>query len=168
MSVSVAKKFLVECAVCGKEIKTNIKRHKFCSNQCRSKNAKREYEKNKSKYSIKYFKWRCDIFMRDDFKCQYCGLDAQSGAVLHVDHIKPISKKGGVKSNNLITICSNCNLGKGDVLLKEYQEKKFKKIAGGNYEFNKKFEKKWNDQMENIKKYRCELANNSHVGKGGV
>lgn len=57
-------------------------------------------------------KLRFEVFKRDSFKCQYCGLSAPD-VVLHVDHINPIAKGGGKEITNLITSCASCNLGKG-------------------------------------------------------
>ena len=53
------------------------------------------------------------VFERDDFTCQYCGRSAPEVA-LEVDHILPVSKKGKNDLRNLVTICRECNLGKGD------------------------------------------------------
>lgn len=62
-------------------------------------------------------KIRFKILERDNFTCQYCGRTPQHGAVLVVDHIIPRSKGGRTISNNLITSCFECNIGKSDVLL---------------------------------------------------
>lgn len=55
---------------------------------------------------------RFEVFKRDSFKCQYCGVSAPD-VVLHVDHIQPVSKNGTSDITNLITACLGCNLGKG-------------------------------------------------------
>src|SRR5574344_570940 len=55
---------------------------------------------------------RFEVFKRDSFTCQYCGKTAPD-VVLHVDHIKPVSKGGENDLLNLITSCADCNLGKG-------------------------------------------------------
>lgn len=57
---------------------------------------------------------RYQILQRDGFCCQVCGRSRMDGVVLHVDHIKPISKGGKTESENLRTLCADCNLGKGD------------------------------------------------------
>lgn len=57
-------------------------------------------------------KMRFDVFKRDGFVCQYCGSHPPS-VILHVDHIHPVSKGGKNHSDNLITACESCNLGKG-------------------------------------------------------
>lgn len=55
---------------------------------------------------------RFDVVSRDGFRCRYCGRDQASGAVLHVDHVMPVSKGGVNTSDNLVTACSDCSLGK--------------------------------------------------------
>lgn len=57
---------------------------------------------------------RYDILKRDGFRCVLCGRTANDGAKLHVDHIKPIAKGGKTVTNNLRTLCDQCNLGKSD------------------------------------------------------
>jgi hypothetical protein len=57
-------------------------------------------------------KTRFEVFKRDGFTCQYCGA-APPGALLHVDHVIPVADGGEDVQDNLITACSNCNLGKG-------------------------------------------------------
>ncbi len=51
-------------------------------------------------------------------KCQICGRSAKDGAILHIDHIIPISKGGRTEIDNLRTLCQSCNLGKGSSVLK--------------------------------------------------
>ena len=57
------------------------------------------------------------VMQRDYFKCCACGASpAKDPAVtLHVDHIIPWSKGGPTEMENLQTLCSKCNLGKGDL-----------------------------------------------------
>lgn len=57
---------------------------------------------------------RYDILKRDNFKCVICGMSAQDGVKLHVDHIVPVSKGGKSEVNNLQTLCERCNLGKSN------------------------------------------------------
>ena len=57
-------------------------------------------------------KIRFEVLKRDSFKCQYCGEPAPD-VVLHVDHIKPVSKGGDNTITNLVTACQGCNAGKG-------------------------------------------------------
>ena len=59
---------------------------------------------------------RLCVYERDRFRCVFCGRSPISdlGAELHVDHIQPFSQGGETKLENLQTLCSLCNLGKGD------------------------------------------------------
>lgn len=56
---------------------------------------------------------RYDVMHRDNFRCQLCGISANDGARLHVDHIIPVSRGGKTEMSNLRTLCEQCNLGKG-------------------------------------------------------
>lgn len=58
-------------------------------------------------------KVRFEVFKRDSFTCQYCGSKPTDDAVLHIDHIHPVSKGGSNDIINLVTSCEGCNLGKG-------------------------------------------------------
>lgn len=60
---------------------------------------------------------RFKVFMRDGFRCRYCGISADAGAILHADHVMPESKGGPTTLENLVTACIDCNLGKSDRLL---------------------------------------------------
>ena len=57
-------------------------------------------------------KIRFEVFKRDSFTCQYCGMAAPD-VILHVDHIDPKSKGGEDGILNLLTSCFSCNSGKG-------------------------------------------------------
>lgn len=57
---------------------------------------------------------RFDVFMRDDFRCRYCGISVNDGAILHADHVIAESKGGPTTLENLVTACIDCNLGKSD------------------------------------------------------
>ena len=56
-------------------------------------------------------KKRFEILQRDGFKCQYCGAIAPE-VKLHVDHTIPRILARDDSDENLITACSDCNLGK--------------------------------------------------------
>ena len=59
---------------------------------------------------------RLKVLNRDNFSCIFCGKSPATdfGTKLHLDHIVPFSKGGTNKIENLQTLCSECNLGKGD------------------------------------------------------
>ena len=59
---------------------------------------------------------RSKVFARDSYRCRHCGISTALGAVLHVDHIIPISKGGTSDLGNLQTLCQDCNLGKSNRL----------------------------------------------------
>jgi len=56
---------------------------------------------------------RFKVFQRDGFKCNFCGYGSTDGVKLHADHIIPFSKGGKTTLENLQTLCSLCNQGKG-------------------------------------------------------
>lgn len=60
---------------------------------------------------------RFKIMKKDNFKCKYCGRSPaiDPKIILHVDHIKPWSKGGETTFENLQTLCSVCNRGKGNL-----------------------------------------------------
>jgi 5-methylcytosine-specific restriction endonuclease McrA len=57
---------------------------------------------------------RAQVLVRDGATCRLCGANPQSGAKLHVDHIKPWSRGGETTLDNLQILCEICNIGKGD------------------------------------------------------
>ena len=59
---------------------------------------------------------RFEVFKRDDFRCQYCGRQTPS-VILQIDHIVPRSQGGADEINNLVTSCTDCNLGKSNIPL---------------------------------------------------
>ena len=55
---------------------------------------------------------RFEVFRRDSFTCVYCGRRPPD-VILHADHQKSWKEKGPTSLENLVTACSDCNLGKG-------------------------------------------------------
>jgi len=55
---------------------------------------------------------RNNIYLRDDFTCQYCGLRL-SRSKLNLDHVKPKSQGGRTNWTNIVCSCVSCNLEKG-------------------------------------------------------
>lgn len=53
---------------------------------------------------------RSNVFLRDRFRCQYCGND---NAALTFDHVVPRSKGGETNWTNIVAACDPCNLLKG-------------------------------------------------------
>ena len=58
---------------------------------------------------------RYQVLRRDQFRCVLCGRSPATtiGCDLHVDHIVPFSRGGKTLLENLQSLCSVCNLGKG-------------------------------------------------------
>lgn len=55
---------------------------------------------------------RARIYMRDKFRCQYCG-GKKSASELTLDHILPRSRGGDNSPMNVVTACVSCNNRKG-------------------------------------------------------
>jgi 5-methylcytosine-specific restriction endonuclease McrA len=56
---------------------------------------------------------RLRIYMRDKFRCQYCG-EKKTAGELTLDHILPRSRGGDNSPVNVVTACVACNNRKGD------------------------------------------------------
>ncbi len=61
---------------------------------------------------------RWNLFRRDTYTCQYCGLVLPIKR-LTIDHIHPRSRGGRHVWTNVATACRDCNQRKGDLLLEE-------------------------------------------------
>jgi 5-methylcytosine-specific restriction endonuclease McrA len=61
-------------------------------------------------------KARHDALKASEGRCDLCGRPASKKVRLHVDHIKPRSKRPdlALDINNLQVLCQDCNLGKGN------------------------------------------------------
>jgi 5-methylcytosine-specific restriction endonuclease McrA len=56
---------------------------------------------------------RLRIYMRDKFRCQYCG-EKKAAAALTLDHIMPRSRGGDNSPVNIVTACIKCNTRKSN------------------------------------------------------
>jgi len=56
---------------------------------------------------------RLRIYMRDKYRCQYCG-ERKAVNELTLDHIMPRSRGGDNSAVNVVTACVSCNTRKGD------------------------------------------------------
>ena len=56
---------------------------------------------------------RYNIYLRDDFTCQYCG-DRFATHDLTFDHVHPRSRGGLTEWTNVVAACSPCNLQKAN------------------------------------------------------
>jgi len=57
-------------------------------------------------------KIRYQVLVRDNFRCKACGLGADNGVKLTIDHIRPVDWGGTNDMSNLLTLCEKCNRGK--------------------------------------------------------
>jgi hypothetical protein len=68
------------------------------------------------------------ILERDDYTCQYCGLDGratfENALVMRVDFVVPRAKKGKKDPKNLVACCGPCNTIKGTRMYKSFYEAK--------------------------------------------
>jgi 5-methylcytosine-specific restriction endonuclease McrA len=55
---------------------------------------------------------RVRVYMRDGFRCQYCG-ERRNPVELTLDHILPRSRGGDNSAINVVTACRSCNQRKG-------------------------------------------------------
>ncbi len=58
---------------------------------------------------------RFNVFLRDRFSCQYCGLRFETRD-LTFDHVIPRSRGGRTTWDNVVTACRDCNMRKGNRL----------------------------------------------------
>ena len=56
---------------------------------------------------------RFNVFLRDRFACQYCGVTPGTSE-LTFDHVIPRSRGGHTAWDNVVAACSDCNLVKGN------------------------------------------------------
>ena len=122
-------KILNECLLCGKEFWSYKSDNKiYCSKRCSSIHH-RELQKGDKSHLWKggktkinklerqrgeYREWRSNVFIRDDYTCQKCGIKSKKGLVvyLHAHHIKEFATHPDKRFDisNGITLCKNCHL----------------------------------------------------------
>jgi 5-methylcytosine-specific restriction endonuclease McrA len=68
------------------------------------------------------------ILERDQYRCQYCGLDGTSNfensLIMTVDFVHPRAHKGMKSPENLVTACRPCNLIKGHQVFHDFEHAK--------------------------------------------
>ena len=56
---------------------------------------------------------RKNVFIRDNYKCQYCG-EQSIPSLLTLDHVIPLSQKGKTQWDNVVAACKTCNIKKAN------------------------------------------------------
>ena len=83
------------------------------------------------------------VFERDYFKCQYCGLDMLSSfenwMLLTVDHIHAYARGGAPEMENQVTSCQPCNTIKGTREFRSLEEAR-KYVHGKRAEWEKVYQ----------------------------
>ena len=58
---------------------------------------------------------RFNLFLRDQFSCQYCGAQSE----MTFDHVLPRSRGGRTTWENVVAACNRCNLRKANLTLRQ-------------------------------------------------
>lgn len=67
----------------------------------------KEYQKSKTATRLT----KRNVFLRDEYKCQYCNDDV-TDITATIDHVHPVSKGGKTTWENITTSCKPCNYKK--------------------------------------------------------
>ena len=110
----------VACPTCGAVFVTRYGKKLYCSNECQVKGYKTKVAENG--LGTGWLKARFMVLARDHFRCRYCGNGPKQGRKLHVDHVTP-HRRTEIRLSKLVTACSECNIGKGDVLVSAHRQR---------------------------------------------
>lgn len=125
-----------ECAECGGKFlaRPHGRERRFCKRSCGTKFLLREKTRRRRAmmYTLVVFDVSPrEIFERDGWKCQECGVDTPADTSgqhadnePNMDHIIPLCRGGDHHPSNLRCLCRKCNIDKGPLLDKEWRAKK--------------------------------------------
>lgn len=84
--------------------------------------AKRGKNNVSSKFGSKWIRRekRLAIYIRDAFRCLWCGKSVEDNGQACIDHLVPQSKGGDNDPSNLLTSCKRCNDQRGDMSAEEF------------------------------------------------
>ena len=106
---------------------TRKEHNMYCSrNKTRPVEVDREMPRMKSSEVYKTAEWRrirMVAIQKYGARCQCCGRSAKDGIIIHVDHIKPISKypELAFDVDNLQILCEECNQGKSNLFETDFR-----------------------------------------------
>jgi len=73
------------------------------------------------------------ILERDNYVCQYCGLDGrasfENALIMRVDFVVPRARKGKKNPDNLVACCTPCNTIKGTKVYAGFEDAKAQVLA---------------------------------------
>lgn len=77
---------------------------------------------------------RLAIYLRDGFRCVYCGCDLHGADPrdLNLDHVKPKCEGGTNEANNLVTACRSCNSSRQDTPVSRFASDEARKVIRRN------------------------------------
>lgn len=61
---------------------------------------------------------KSNVSLRDEYQCQYCGIDLRGRENITLDHVYPASMGGKTCWENIVISCERCNHGKSNRLIK--------------------------------------------------
>jgi len=74
--------------------------------------------------SVEWKRLRYQVLLAANGSCECCGVTSKSGAILHVDHIKPRSlyPNLALEFSNMQVLCEMCNMGKSNLNDKDWRQ----------------------------------------------
>lgn len=107
------------CKICeGQQMYVDGKRPNKQPKKKKAKGKKPKHKKGRDLflYSYEWKKVRYEALKVNDGRCCLCGISANDGAILNVDHIKPrrTHPQLALTVSNLQVLCGTCNHGKGN------------------------------------------------------
>jgi CRISPR/Cas system Type II protein with McrA/HNH and RuvC-like nuclease domain len=65
---------------------------------------------------------RARIYERDGWRCAYCDQSERPGeaGLLSLDHLRPLSRGGSNRTDNLVTACKSCNSARQNRSLRSF------------------------------------------------
>jgi 5-methylcytosine-specific restriction endonuclease McrA len=140
---------IIKCIVCGNEFKvknSHIHNRFCCSKACQNQNQRNQTGSKNNNWrngatkknavgrnTVKYKEWMLEVFKRDHYTCQRCGIKNEK---INAHHIKQwvSNKKLRYVTSNGITLCYECHkhihgmMKKKNTILKK-RKNKLKRIA---------------------------------------